>query len=85
MKFRVLADFAGSQDGCTVTRFVAGEVVDLTEHLAPHVGRWAVPLEEAAPAIENKAVITTGRQRRIPGAPAVAKPAEPSADALVRE
>ena len=72
MKYRILEDFRGSQDGATVTQFVAGTVVDISEHLAPHVTAWAVP---AGVEIENKAVITDGAPRApIPTTEPAAKP-----------
>lgn len=65
MKFRVLRTFLGSQDGGTVTRFEAGSVVEISEHLAPHIAEWAVPADESR-ALENKAVITDGAAGRRP-------------------
>lgn len=62
MKYRVIHDFRGSQDGCTVTEFRAGDVSEISQHLAPHVGAWAVPADEAP--IQNKAVITDGAPRK---------------------
>lgn len=62
MKFNILRDFSGSQDGCTVTQFKAGTEVEISEHLAPHIGAWASPVEE----VQNKAVITDGTQTRKP-------------------
>lgn len=60
MKFNILHDFRGSQDGVTVTDFKAGTEVEISEHLAPHIAEWARPVVE----IENKAVITDGAQKR---------------------
>lgn len=76
MRFKVLRDFRGSQDGCAVTEFKAGTEVDISDHLAPHVAAWAVPADEAP--IQNKAVITTGAARKPRVAPAASntKPTE---------
>jgi hypothetical protein len=60
MMFKILRDFTGSQDGVTTEQFKAGTEVEISEHLAPHIREWAVPVVE----IENKAVITDGAQRR---------------------
>lgn len=47
-KFRVILDFRGAQDGVTVTEFKAGEIVEISDHLAPHISDWAEPFEEGA-------------------------------------
>jgi hypothetical protein len=44
VKFRILRNFVGSQDGLTLTEFEAGQVCEISEHLAPHVSAWAVPV-----------------------------------------
>lgn len=49
-KFRVILDFRGAQDGVTVTEFKAGEIVEISDHLAPHISDWAEPFEEGAAA-----------------------------------
>ena len=61
MKFKILRDFRGSQDGVTVEKFAAGTEVEISEHLAPHIGAWAEPVDGDAVPIENKAVITDGK------------------------
>jgi hypothetical protein len=47
-KFKVILDFLGAQDGVTVTQFRAGEIVDISDYLAPHISDWAEPYEEVA-------------------------------------
>ena len=54
-KFKVILDFRGAQDGITVTEFKAGEIVEISDYLAPHILDWAEPYDEdvveaAAPA-----------------------------------
>ena len=79
MRFKVLHDFRGSQDGCAVTEFKAGTEVEISDHLAPHVAAWAEPI---AGEIQNKAVITDGAPRRVRQVrpPAAAGQANPSPD-----
>jgi len=60
MKYKILHDFLGSQDGVTVTDFKAGTEADISDYLAPHIAEWAKPVVE----VENKAVITDGTSRR---------------------
>ena len=47
-KFKVILDFLGAQDGVTVTQFKAGEIVDISDYLAPHISDWAEPYDEDA-------------------------------------
>jgi hypothetical protein len=61
MKYRILRDFRGSQDGRTVTEFKAGTEVEISDHLAPHVAAWAEPV---GGEIQNKAVITDPAPRK---------------------
>ena len=60
MKYDILQDFPGSQDGRHTERFVAGSQVELSDYLAAIV----VPAGLARPvktvAIDNKAVVTDG-------------------------
>ena len=62
--FKVLRDFRGCNDGVTVTQFAAGDVVEISDQLAPHVKEWVVPVE--AVEIENKAVVADGTHQRKP-------------------
>lgn len=45
-KFKILLDFLGSQDGMSVTEFKAGEIAEISDHLAPHIGDWAEEVVE---------------------------------------
>jgi hypothetical protein len=47
-KFKVILDFRGAQDGVTVTDFKAGEIVEISDYLAPHISDWAEPYDEDA-------------------------------------
>jgi hypothetical protein len=47
-KFKVILDFLGAQDGVTVTQFKAGEIVEISDYLAPHISDWAEPYEDDA-------------------------------------
>lgn len=62
MKYHILKDFAGSQDGTVTQYFTAGTQVDLSDYLAAGVvaAGWAAPVGE----IENKAIITDGAPHR---------------------
>lgn len=62
MRYEILKDFPGSQDGRFTEQFVAGTVRELTPYLAAIVvaAGWARPAGE--PVIENKAIATDGRQ-----------------------
>lgn len=70
MKFKVHTDFKGSQDGIVVTEFKAGEVVEISEHLAPHIGEWAEPADGAKPAAPTAAAIVPAQAEPAPKAPA---------------
>lgn len=50
-KFKVLLDFLGSQDGMSVTEFKAGEIAEISDHLAPHIGDWAEEVTETPVAV----------------------------------
>ena len=53
-KFKVLLDFLGSQDGMSVTEFKAGEIVEVTDHLAPHIGDWAEEITDTPAAAADE-------------------------------
>lgn len=53
-KFKILLDFLGSQDGMSVTEFKAGEIAEISDHLAPHIGDWAEEFVET-PAVDEPA------------------------------
>lgn len=61
MLCEILKDFPGSQDGTVTEQFVAGTRRELSAYLAGIVipAGWARPVVE----IDNKAIITEGRQR----------------------
>lgn len=63
MLYDILKSFPGSQDGRFTEPFVAGTKRELSDYLAAIVVKegWA-RLAGAAPQIENKAVVTDGRQ-----------------------
>ena len=62
MRYRILKSFAGSQDGTTAEDFEAGTEAELSDYLAGCVhASWVEPV---AVEIDNKAVITEGKQRR---------------------
>jgi hypothetical protein len=59
MKYKILKDFPGSQDGTKSEWFHAGTVVDLSDYLVSCVDKsWIKAVE-----VDNKAVITDGRRR----------------------
>lgn len=64
MLYDILKDFAGSQDGRITEQFKAGTRCELSVWLADAVvpQGWARPV---GAAIENKAVVTSGRQSGI--------------------
>lgn len=73
MKYDILKDFKGAQDGRDVTAFEAGTVAELSDYLAGIVvpEGWAKPVgEKVAPVSndpaepENKAIITEDKPRR---------------------
>jgi len=60
MKYEILKDFAGSQDGTVTEQFAAGTTRDLSDYLARCINPdWAKPAGRVV-EIENKAVITDG-------------------------
>lgn len=60
MKYEILKDFPGSQDGTKSEWFYAGTVVDLSDYLVSCVDpAWIKPSLE----VDNKAIITDGRRR----------------------
>jgi hypothetical protein len=63
MKYDILKDFPGSQDGRFTEQFEAGTQRELSEYLAEIVvpAGFARPVADK-PVIENKAVVTEGRQ-----------------------
>ncbi len=70
MKYEILKDFPGSQDGRTTEQFSAGTEVELSDYLANIVVRegWARPVsvdEDGAVDVENKAIVTDGRRRKV--------------------
>jgi len=62
MKYDILQDFPGSQDGTFTEQFKAGTQRELSAWLAPLAvsAGWASPVGE----IDNKAIITDGSPRR---------------------
>jgi len=57
MKYRILKDFSGSQDGRFCESFRAGDIVELSSYLVGCVDpSWIAPVEEQL--IQNKAIIT---------------------------
>lgn len=65
MRYEILQDFPGSQDGRITEQFVAGTVVELSDWLARAVPpEWARPVADKAVEIENKAVITDSPKRK---------------------
>jgi len=63
MRYDILQDFPGSQDGRRTEQFKAGTQVELSSYLATMVvpAGLARPVGQAA-EIENKAVVTDGAQ-----------------------
>lgn len=61
MRYEIMKDFKGSQDGSTTEQFTAGSVVDLSDWLANAVAPGHIrPVAEQGDLIENKAVISDG-------------------------
>jgi len=60
MKYDILEDFPGSQDGTVTEQFKAGTQRELSAWLAPLAvsAGWARPVSQ----VENKAVVTDGHQ-----------------------
>lgn len=70
MKYDILKDFPGSQDGRFTEHFMAGTQAELSDYLAEIVVRegWARPAGvggASVPPIEidNKAIVTDGMRR----------------------
>lgn len=62
MKYRILKDFKGSQDGTVTEAFTAGTVAELSEYLAAAVDpAWVAPFKTVE--IDNKAIITDSPKR----------------------
>lgn len=63
MKYRILKDFKGSQDGTATESFEAGTVAELSDYLAAAVDpAWIGKTVE----IDNKAIITDSPKRGRP-------------------
>lgn len=64
--YRIKTSFMGSPDGSTSEPYEAGTVRDLTDYLVSAANpAW---IERAdGPVIENKAIITEGRARKVKG------------------
>jgi len=64
MKYEILKDFPGSQDGRITEQFKADTTVELSDYLAAIVVRdgWARPVGAVKPVfeIENKAIVSSG-------------------------
>lgn len=60
MKYDILQDFKGSQDGRFTEQFTAGTQADLSDYLASVAPAGCIRLTGE---IENKAVITEGKAR----------------------
>jgi len=62
--YEILVDFPGSQDGTHTEQFKAGTQRELSDWLAAAVvpQGWARPVAEKPTTVENKAVVTDGRQ-----------------------
>ena len=62
--YEILVDFPGSQDGTHTEQFKAGTQRELSDWLAAAVvpQGWARPVAEKPQTVENKAVVTEGRQ-----------------------
>lgn len=65
MKYDIIKDFKGSQDGRFAEDFTAGTTVELSDYLAAIVVRegWAKPVAQKEVVVDNKAVITDGVRR----------------------
>lgn len=62
MKYRILKDFKGSQDGTITEAFEAGTVAELSDYLAAAVDpAWIAPVKTVE--IDNKAIITDTPKR----------------------
>jgi hypothetical protein len=63
MRYRILKDFMGSQDGRFSEAFSAGSQADLSDYLVSCVPPEWIRAVSPAPAIDNKAIITDGAPR----------------------
>jgi len=74
MRYDILKDFKGSQDGRFTEQFTAGTQAELSDYLAACIDpAWARPVGSGAPAqIDNKAVASDGT-----GGPAVFRRGKP--------
>lgn len=66
---KILKDFIGSQNGTVNTQFNKGETVELSDYLVSCVNpSWVQKVEKEKPSkqqpIENKAIITSGKQKK---------------------
>lgn len=62
MKYEILRDFPGSQDGRTTEQFKAGTQAEMSDYLVSCIPKeWARPVVDPV-EIENKAVVTDGSQ-----------------------
>lgn len=65
MKYRILKDFKGSQDGTLTESFVAGTDAELSDYLVACVDpSWIAPFKTVE--INNKAIITDSPKRGRP-------------------
>lgn len=64
MLYDILVDFPGSQDGRFTEQFKAGTVRELSDYLAGYVVPcgWARLHVDKPAEVENKAIVTDGRQ-----------------------
>lgn len=58
----ILQSFKGSQDGRFAETFTAGTTADLSDYLMACAPKGSFRCVAAAPVVENKATITTGRR-----------------------
>ena len=68
MKFEILKDFPGSQDGTRTEQFIAGTIVELSDYLASCIQPdWARRVPDENPVeieIKNKAIVSDGGKMR---------------------
>jgi len=67
MLYLVLQDFDGSVDSRPDDKYVAGTQVKLTEYLAHHAVKHGFVKPVETVTIDNKAVITDGKERPVLG------------------
>lgn len=67
MLFHVLQDFDGAVDSRPDDKYVAGTKVKLTEFLAHHAITHGLAKPVETTTIDNKAVITDGKERPVLG------------------